>query len=173
MENTNDTSQAIEIYRMNPRRGFDLLYAALADRLATYLRRAFCLGSEEIADVIHDCFLPWVERPEKMKTIVNPRAYVFSTAKYLAIKRRRAQVHSEWKADIPVESTVGGTGQLETALDIETALQKLPPEQQEVVALKIWGDLTLEEIASVQEVSLNTAASRYRYALQKLKEILT
>lgn len=172
MEISNDVFKAIEIYRTNPRRGFALLYTALASRLATYLRRAFSLGPDEIADVVHDSFLPWIEQPEKMKTILNPRAYVFSTAKYLSIKRRRAPIKAALEAATQVESPIGRTGQFETSLDIETALQKLPQEQREAVVLKIWGDMTLEEIALVQEVPLNTAASRYRYALQKLKEIL-
>jgi hypothetical protein len=33
-----------------------------------------------------------------------------------------------------------------------------------------WSGMTLEEIAVATGVSLNTAASRYRYALEKLRE---
>jgi len=40
------------------------------------------------------------------------------------------------------------------------------------VFLKIWSDLSFEEIAELQNVPLQTAASRYRYAIAKLKEIL-
>ena len=36
--------------------------------------------------------------------------------------------------------------------------------------LKIWGDLTFGEIGRTLDLSLNTVASRYRYALQKLKD---
>ena len=36
--------------------------------------------------------------------------------------------------------------------------------------LKIWGDLTFDEIGRTLDLSLNTVASRYRYALQKLKD---
>ena len=35
--------------------------------------------------------------------------------------------------------------------------------------LRVWGQLTLEEAALAVDVSINTAASRYRYALAKLK----
>ena len=41
---------------------------------------------------------------------------------------------------------------------------------KEVVTLKIWGELTFDEIARILDESLNTVASRYRYALQKLKD---
>ena len=50
------------------------------------------------------------------------------------------------------------------------AVDRLPPEQKEVLTLKIWGELTFDEIGRTLDLSLNTVASRYRYALQKLKE---
>ena len=50
------------------------------------------------------------------------------------------------------------------------AVEKLPTEQSEVLTLKIWGELTFDEIARTLDLSLNTVASRYRYALQKLKD---
>lgn len=55
---------------------------------------------------------------------------------------------------------------------IEDALGRLPDEQREVLVLKIWGELTFEEIATQLELSANTAASRYRYALGALRKEL-
>ena len=52
------------------------------------------------------------------------------------------------------------------------ALDLLPREQREVLVMKIWNELTFAEIASVLEISQNTAASRYRYALAALKKNL-
>ena len=43
-----------------------------------------------------------------------------------------------------------------------------PKEQKEVLTLKIWGEF-FDEIVD-NTLSLNTVASRYRYALSKLKE---
>ncbi|MBI5382903.1 MAG: sigma-70 family RNA polymerase sigma factor [Opitutae bacterium] len=57
--------------------------------------------------------------------------------------------------------------------EIEAALHRLPPEQREVLVLKIWGELTFEQIAGQLEISANTAASRYRYALAALRKELT
>ena len=56
---------------------------------------------------------------------------------------------------------------------IEDALQRIPCEQREVLVLKIWGELTFEQIARELELSPNTAASRYRYALSALRKELT
>lgn len=50
------------------------------------------------------------------------------------------------------------------------AVDRLPDQQKEVLTLKIWGELTFDEIARTLDISLNTVASRYRYALQKLKD---
>ena len=50
------------------------------------------------------------------------------------------------------------------------SVDRLPNEQKEVLTLKIWGELTFDEIARTLDLSLNTVASRYRYALQKLKD---
>jgi DNA-directed RNA polymerase specialized sigma24 family protein len=53
--------------------------------------------------------------------------------------------------------------------DLAAAVASLPGEQREVIALKIDGGLTFAEIAAVTGTSPNTAASRYRYALEKLR----
>jgi RNA polymerase sigma-70 factor, ECF subfamily len=55
---------------------------------------------------------------------------------------------------------------------LQAALLELPEEQREVVVLRIWSGMTLAEVADLSGVSLNTAASRYRYALEKLRERL-
>jgi RNA polymerase sigma-70 factor (ECF subfamily) len=51
---------------------------------------------------------------------------------------------------------------------IEAALNQLPSDQREVVALKIWGELTFAQIGEVLEIPAATAASRYRLALNRL-----
>lgn len=53
---------------------------------------------------------------------------------------------------------------------LESAIQELPVEQGEVLIMRIWGEMTFDEVAAVLDISINTAASRYRYALAKLRE---
>ena len=60
----------------------------------------------------------------------------------------------------------------DTGLALQSALAELPEEQREIVILRVWGQLTFEEAAAALDISPNTAASRYRYALAKLKEQL-
>jgi len=52
------------------------------------------------------------------------------------------------------------------------ALGELPVEQRAVVHLKLWEGLKFEAIAEALDLSPNTAASRYRYGLDKLRERL-
>jgi DNA-directed RNA polymerase specialized sigma24 family protein len=60
----------------------------------------------------------------------------------------------------------------EAAAEIQTALGELVPEQAEVVVLKLWEEMTFAEIADITGESPNTAASRYRYAIGKLRNRL-
>ena len=53
------------------------------------------------------------------------------------------------------------------------SLPLLPPEQREVVVLKVWGGLTFDQIGAQLEISPNTAASRWRYAMEALRRHIT
>ena len=65
------------------------------------------------------------------------------------------------------------TDDRETAELIETAVRRLPAEQREVITLKLWGGLTFAETARALEIPQGTAASRYRLAIDALRETLT
>ena len=77
---------------------------------------------------------------------------------------RRMETRSEnrWFDSPPGMEGVG--------LELQSSLQELPAEQREVVLMHVWGGMTFEEIAAALGASPNTAASRYRYGLAKLRE---
>jgi RNA polymerase sigma-70 factor (ECF subfamily) len=56
----------------------------------------------------------------------------------------------------------------EEALILRNAVQNLSPKLREVVVMKFWGGLTFLQISETLAISPNTAASRYRYALEQL-----
>jgi len=56
--------------------------------------------------------------------------------------------------------------------EVESALRLLPEEQREVLVLKLWQELTFEQIGETLAISPHTAASRYRYALAALRKQL-
>lgn len=61
----------------------------------------------------------------------------------------------------------------DTRLQLVECVQKLPEHLREVLVLKLWGDLTFPEIAQITGVPVNTASSRYRYALEQLRGALS
>ncbi len=59
-----------------------------------------------------------------------------------------------------------------TAL-LEREIRKLPEPQREVLTLKFWGGLTFAEVAAALGIPQGTAASRYRLALESLRQTLS
>jgi RNA polymerase sigma-70 factor (ECF subfamily) len=55
---------------------------------------------------------------------------------------------------------------------LKGAIDKLPPEQREVLLLRHEAELTFREIAALTDVSINTALGRMRYALLNLKKLM-
>lgn len=55
---------------------------------------------------------------------------------------------------------------------LQLALDALPPEQREVVLLRLEQELTLEEIGAITGVGRETVKSRLRYAMDKLRATL-
>lgn len=64
-------------------------------------------------------------------------------------------------------------GSPEERLALEAAMVHLTPEQREVVHLHAFEGLTFQEVADATSESINTIASRYRYALARLREVLS
>lgn len=58
-------------------------------------------------------------------------------------------------------------------IDVQRALDALPPEDKAVVILKYYEDKTLEEIAELLEENVNTIKSRLYRCLKKLRLELT
>ena len=119
-------------------------------------------------DVLHQVFLNVLRG--RASVAEDPKSYLFRAVRNAALNHIRGQSREVELADggVWLESPDGST---ETAMALQSALKTLPDEQREVVVLKIWGELTFDEAAAVIGISPNTAASRYRYGLAKLKEI--
>jgi RNA polymerase sigma-70 factor (ECF subfamily) len=103
-------------------------------------------------------------------------ALVFSTIRRRAIDlarssdRRAARERTEGEPE--QEWFAPDVEQRDTQRILADAVKSLQPNYREVVTLKVWGGLTFQEIAEVTGVPLNTAASRYRYAIEELRENL-
>jgi RNA polymerase sigma factor (sigma-70 family) len=60
----------------------------------------------------------------------------------------------------------------EQARLLNDAMAELPDEQREVVLLRLKADMKFRDIAKLQETTINTVLSRYRYGLEKLRSTL-
>jgi RNA polymerase sigma-70 factor (ECF subfamily) len=56
--------------------------------------------------------------------------------------------------------------------DVRNLIDFLPSEQQSVVRMRIYQDLSFKEIAEATNVSINTALGRMRYAIINLKKLV-
>ena len=93
---------------------------------------------------------------------------------YSALRQRRPNVVSASGA--PLLEAVADTNRPDRPderIAIEQAMRILPPEQREVVHLKVFEGWTFQEIADFGGESINTVASRYRYAMDKMREHLS
>jgi RNA polymerase sigma-70 factor, ECF subfamily len=130
---------------------------------------SFVVDAGIAEDVVHQIFLKLLRRPVLVPDV--PVAYLYRAVRNAALNIRRDGLR---EAPLPLNDSwfVHGAGDKEAALALQAALRDLPDEQREVVAMRIWSGMTLDEIAVATGVPLNTAASRYRYALEKLRERL-
>ena len=129
-------------------------------------------------DLLQELFIKLAKRPELLDGVRDERAFLLRLAHNLAIdliRRRGAwEKHNEQFASEPAlifaPAAEPDEGALREALS--AALGELPADQRAVVHLKLWEGLTFEQIAELVAIPLNTAASRYRYGLDKLRERL-
>lgn len=118
-------------------------------------------------DALHQEFLKAIENGS-LSNATNKKAYLFACVRNAVLNDARFQarnmpldIDSAWFS--PPDRDYAGEQNL------RRALAELPDDQREVIVLHVWGELTFSEIGDMLSVSSNTAASRYRYALAKLR----
>jgi RNA polymerase sigma-70 factor (ECF subfamily) len=131
---------------------------------------------EEAEDVVQETLAGLWEKRNSLE-VVNPGAYVARSIWLNSLKRRtRRKVHLPLE-DVAEPEAIHGSETVDEAMasrlpQLERALEKLPREQRQVLRLRYQMDLSFKEIGTALQISLNTAASRTRYALNTLRKIL-
>jgi RNA polymerase sigma-70 factor, ECF subfamily len=155
---------------------FQQIYRCLGRRLYYYVLAI--LRSETAAeDVVQDLFLQIARKREQVAGANNLTGYLFRMARNEALLYRRRQRPEDqplagFEAILIAAEEGGGTEKRERRTAILAALDHLPFQQQEVVAMKIFQEMTFAEIAVALDIPANTAASRYRYAVANLQKYL-
>jgi len=155
-------------------------FAALYDRLAVRLlgaARTMTTSAADAEDMVQDLFVELARGRSRLVAVTDLEGYVFTMLRNAVRRRgRRAATHRRAVLAIAADGQASGSfAESPPALPddaLAAAVAALPEAQREVVALKIDAGLTFAEIAAVIGTSLNTAASRYRYALEKLRTAL-
>ncbi|HYG78002.1 MAG TPA: RNA polymerase sigma factor [Planctomycetota bacterium] len=139
--------------------------------------RQWARDGQDAEDLLQEAFLRfWKSRQQAQ----DPKAYLFSCVRNCALELHRAERRLKERERITEKSAHGFAEpafvqrpeQDEQRQALEAALKELPDEQREVVVMKIWGGLTFPQIAEVAGTPADTAASRYRYAMQSLRRAL-
>jgi len=154
------------------------VYRGHAAALFSFLMRL--TGREEdTRDILREIFIRLAKDPQLLNGVAAPRPYLFRMAHRLVIDRYRREqtrqqyddrAYQERESSIQPEPTVDDLVWVQKTLT--NSLDALPPEQKAVVVLKVWEEMTFAQIAEVLEIPANTAASRYRYALDKMRDEL-
>lgn len=129
-------------------------------------------------DVVQEAFVRYWRHQRHLPG--DPQALLVTSIRRAALdhaRRNARRVAREEKAGGGLEDRDGAfepaPGEdADRRRELEGALQRLPAGQREVLVLKIWNELTFEQIGETLEIPANTAASRYRYALAALRKEL-
>lgn len=130
-------------------------------------------------DVVHDVFVVFVRSARQFQLTGSLRGYlarcVANRARNLNRSKQRQQNISLDDIE-PIASDFKRPEQWiiynEEFRLLNSAMAQLPYEQKEAIVLRIQGRMKFREIAKLQETSVKTALSRYRYGLNKLRSIL-
>jgi RNA polymerase sigma-70 factor (ECF subfamily) len=153
------------------------LYDEHAQALFAFLLN-FTRDEEDTRDMLQEIFVRVARQPDVLRGAREERAFLIRLAHNAAIdlmRRRgtREKYHGQYGAErASVFASTDDPDEQGFRQALAAALGELPPDQRAVVHLKLWEGLTFEQIARTLDIPPNTAASRYRYGLDKLRERL-
>lgn len=156
-------------------RALDWIWDAYASRLLAFAAAILC-SHHDAEETLQNVFVKIAQNRARLAAARSLKAYLFTMVRNeaMTLVRRRGRIEiavdpAEFGLIPAVPADPPAPEEAEAAA---RHLAALPEKQREVVVLKIFEDLTFDEIAASLKISINTAASRYRYGLEKLKRRL-
>jgi RNA polymerase sigma-70 factor (ECF subfamily) len=129
-------------------------------------------------DIVHDFFVSFGQSADKLKVKGSLKAYLTTCVVNLVRDNLRKSTRNDAaveKAEY-IRSAVNDPELSAVSSEqrqlLCNAIGKLPYDQREVLILHLQGGMMFKQIARLQRISKNTAWSRYRYALEKLRLLL-
>ena len=144
---------------------FNAIYNAYY-RLVYFVSLDVTKNNEDSKDIVNETFFKLYENRKKMKDVNGIKYYLVVTAKNLSInlinKMKRETVFND---DISVSSE-------ELLIDsfLEKFKEYLDKEELKILVYHLIYELGFREISELTGISINTISSKYRRAVNKLKE---
>jgi len=129
---------------------------------------------EDAADVVQDVFIRIAEKARTLGKTHNPTGWLMTVTHRIAIdhiRRRRIRATEpleECHYLAAPDADPAGTVEANRASRL---IHRLPPEQREAIFLRLFTGCTFAEIGKITGKPRFTAASRYRAAVAKLREL--
>lgn len=137
--------------------------------------RGWAPTREDAEDLVQDAIVRMWHHQEQHGGVPPDLPLVFSTIRFCGLNHHRSESRRRKREesiiylndfqDVWLDPVLEDD---EEAIILRNAVEKLSPKLREVVVLKFWGGLTFLQISETLAISPNTAASRYRYALEQL-----
>jgi len=132
-----------------------------------------------IEDVLHDVFVDFAQTAGRFQLKGSLKGYLaICVANRARDRNRTIRRHEQAGLDEGVSRPQDPDGPDHAAISREqaerlaAAMTELPEEQRETVVLHLQGRMAFQEIARLKGISVNTAMSRYRYGLTRLRSAL-
>ncbi len=154
---------------------WERLYDRHAGALVLYARQ-WLPNLSDAEDAVQDAFVRLIKSPRQFSE--DPVPVLYQAVRWAALDRIRQEQRRQHREEVSSKDTPGEVlfvdhvEKRERRQAEEAAMQQLPDEQREVLTMHIWGELGFREIGEALGISINTAASRYRYGLKKLGQLL-
>lgn len=170
-------------YRNGDVAAFETLYTHHKGPLYRYFLRQG-QGREDASELFQEVWTKIIRARDRYQPTAKFTTYMYQMAHNCLVDHRRKQSRKPQQTadkaavdpdEVAADENDGpesGAENLQTMERFQRALAALPAEQKEAFLLREEGGLSLNEIAAATGVSAETAKSRLRYAVNKLRQIL-